>query len=505
LLTRSTLKYHGSMYKTAYRHDEETVIYFDAFDNKWLAKGNSLSWRTNNPGLLHTREIGPIHSRSVIGKHHRVAIFRNAREGVEAFKEWLRVQKRQRNVLLIIAKRLKPDSIASCLDSLCRLASLPRQMHGEALTEQMITRLIGAVKTLTQFCANVCYVRVPKVAVRLVSKDGSVEFYVSSNDDFLTKEEAIDWSLSHKLDAVIVHDADGNILLRSRPRNHRNKIIFFESKSNLPQSFAYEDAVRETGKYRPGQCIWGFINGIWNFDVGAKETLGKISAMAGGEQVWSLINDFWPLSNGSLSQAVGQKFHKNTQVVQFAAAFFRLLISRAKDDPTLPIVVFCHSQGAIIADLALEILSDEERQRLRLFTFGGGTFIQPGKAHPDSHNYISTKDRISQGAEVHALMALRLHQDRKAGYSIAEIIAQLVEEDMALHLESTDVGVARSFCQQRRDEHAMMIQRIANVTVLDDTPAWIFEHAIDSECYQIKIQEVINRYKYQYSKVEKAL
>jgi hypothetical protein len=51
----------------------------------------------------------------------------------------------------------------------------------------------------------------------------------------------------------------------------------------------------------------------------------------------------------------------------------------------------------------------------------------------------------------------------------------------------------------------MMIQRIANVTVLDDTPAWIFEHAIDSECYQIKIQEVINRYKYQYSKVEKAL
>jgi hypothetical protein len=93
------------MYRAAYRHDEETVIYFDAFDNKWVAKGNSLSWRTNNPGLLYTREIGLTHNASVIGKHHHIAIFCSAREGVKALKEWLRSQKQQRDLLRTIAKR----------------------------------------------------------------------------------------------------------------------------------------------------------------------------------------------------------------------------------------------------------------------------------------------------------------------------------------------------------------------------------------------------------------
>ena len=57
-----------------------------------------------------------------------------------------------------------------------------------------------------------------------------------------------------------------------------------------------------------------------------------------------------------------------------------------------------HSQGAIITEHALEILSKKEREQLIIFTFGGGSFIAAGKSHPDSHNYASAADfRLSFG------------------------------------------------------------------------------------------------------------
>lgn len=492
------------MYKTAYPHDDDTVIYFDIFDNKWIARGNSLSWRTNNPGLLHSRDIGLVRRNYIIGNHNKIAIFSSAYEGVKALQQWLRAQRKR--LLLKIAQRLQPDSSEECMDRLCRLTSLTPEADGSQLSVEEIDRLIGGIKMLTDFSvyARQAFSLTPKIVAQFLSKDHSLEFYISSREDCLRKDEAAAWVLSHRLDAVVVHKTDGSIYLRSRPGHHRNQVRF--SETDFSQPFDYENVLRDTGVYQQGQCIWGYINGIWNGDARAKKNLKMICEMTGDEQICSLINNFFPLGNGSVLEAIKQKLNCDTQIVRFAAQFFRLLINLSNNDPSEPpIVVFCHSQGAIIGNLALDLLSHKERQRLRLFTFGGGAFIPPGKSHCESHNYISIKDRIPQIAEVDALMALRLHQGRKAGYTVAQVLEQIVEEDVAVYLDLANSEDINAFSQQRRAMHEHIIQRVANVTVLDQTEAWFCEHSVDTLCYQDKIREVINHYKATSIKHEKAL
>lgn len=103
------------MYKTAYRHDDDLIVYFDTFNNKWIARGNSLAWRTNNPGLLQSTDFESNHSHGIIGNSHKVAIFSSAKEGVEALRKWLFTQPLQKALLPIIAERLQPDHAEECL------------------------------------------------------------------------------------------------------------------------------------------------------------------------------------------------------------------------------------------------------------------------------------------------------------------------------------------------------------------------------------------------------
>jgi hypothetical protein len=68
------------MFKQAYRFDDQTIFYFDEYDNKYVAKGGSLSWRLNNPGLLHTHEPF-VHKFNVIGAQYPFVIFPSAQVG----------------------------------------------------------------------------------------------------------------------------------------------------------------------------------------------------------------------------------------------------------------------------------------------------------------------------------------------------------------------------------------------------------------------------------------
>lgn len=360
----------------------------------------------------------------------------------------------------------------------------------------MFNRLLIVIKKESGYSeyAEQSFTLLPKITGRFLSTDlSSVEFYLSTHDDCLSKDEAIAWILSHRLDAVVVHKMDGSVYLRSRPGHHRNQIKF--SETDFSSQLAYEDALRDEGTHRAGQCIWAFINGIWNTNSSASQALKTISELTGDEQVWSLINNFCLLGNGSVLQAAKQKLSIDTQIVRYAARFFQLLIRLAdKNSSQTPIVVFLHSQGALIGNLALERLSESERPRLRLFTFGGASFIPPGKSHSESHNYISIKDRVPQAVEEFALMALRLYQGHKAGYTVAQILEQLIGEDTALYLDSTDPHIISAFSQQRRALHEQAIQKVANVTVLDQTSSWFCEHCIDIPCYQDKMKEIIRNY-----------
>ncbi|MFN0065128.1 MAG: hypothetical protein ACKVOH_02700 [Chlamydiales bacterium] len=176
------------MFKQAYRFDDQTGFYFDAYDNKHVAKGGSLAWRLNNPGLLHAHE-------PFIKKFNRIG-------------------------------------------------------------------------------AHALFVIFPKVA-----------YYLVGFETLLSKSEAISWVDEHRLDAVIVHKKNGTIYLRSRPGHHLNQIHL--TNDEYGEETEFENAIRDIGNKKNGQCIWGYINGVWNTDKGAASTTKLISEFTEDEQVWS--------------------------------------------------------------------------------------------------------------------------------------------------------------------------------------------------------------------------
>src|ERR1700722_15500239 len=97
------------MFKLAYRFDDQTVFYFDAYDNKYVAKGGSLSWRLNNPGLLRTHEPF-VYRFNVIGAQSPFVIFPSANVGAYVLSEWLRSLKFSNAPLLAVAKYYQPKA-----------------------------------------------------------------------------------------------------------------------------------------------------------------------------------------------------------------------------------------------------------------------------------------------------------------------------------------------------------------------------------------------------------
>jgi len=58
-------------------------------------------------------------------------------------------------------------------------------------------------------------------------------------------------------------------------------------------------------------------------------------------------------------------------IVKNAVLFLRYLLSLSENKGNSPIVLFAHSQGAAITEHAIALLSNQERQKIRIFTFGG--------------------------------------------------------------------------------------------------------------------------------------
>src|SRR5262249_8969972 len=149
-------------------------------------------------------------------------------EGVRALQQWLRIQRK--DLLLKIARHLQPDSSRECVERLCQLTSLTKETDGTQLSTEEMQRLVRAIKMLTDFSAYALqlFSLTPRIVARFLSKDRSVEFDLTSHEDCLSKDEAETQITSHRLDAVIVHKADGSVYLRSRPGHHRNQIRFSE-------------------------------------------------------------------------------------------------------------------------------------------------------------------------------------------------------------------------------------------------------------------------------------
>jgi hypothetical protein len=481
------------MYKSAYRFDDETIFYFDGNGNKYVARGGSLAWRLNNPGLVHSHSHVAI-SKS-IGSCGRYAIFANAQDGHRALSDWLHCKKYYQSTLKAVAIRYRPTNPSQFIDEVVALSALASNRKLSSLNNQEFERLLKVIEKSCGYLplGNEEFALLPKINAKIENAGDQKDTYLVGNNVILSKNEAIEWIRSHRLDGVVVHELGGAIRLRSRP-SHRIMNIHIPAVAFqiLPNVIGQIDTlVRTVGEYRPGQCIWGFINGIFNNRKDALESANLITKAANGERVLFMPNDTAFL--GDLAECLVLKCGQDTLNIGWTVKFFRYLLSLSVED-RVTVVIFVHSQGAIFSEHALELLSPQEREQLRIVTFGGGSFIAPGKSHTESHNYVSAADLIPAASPNLQRMALRRYYGHKQNLSQQQVIMDLALEDSLFYLDSSETASVDAYLKKCVRYYEDVFLQLSNVTVLDPDPDSRWKHRFDSICYQVVLEKTIQKY-----------
>ena len=428
----------GLVYRFAYKYNEGVIFYFDSAGNKYVATGGNLAWRINNPGLIscHSHFSGVNGS---IGSCGCYAIFSDPLNGRKALSAWLHSKKYYNSSIKTLADYYQPKSPDAFVAKLISLTKISSDRKINSLTRSEFDHLIKAIELLCGYesIGNESLALLPKITAKIENGKNKEDAYLIGDNIVLSKQEAIAWIQSHRLDGVIVHERSGAIHLRSRP-NHCIWNIKMHEFALAPSEGKIDPLVRVIGESKPGQCIWAFINGIDNTKVEALDAAERISNMAKGEQVLSMPNDtiWWPID---FLLCIILKTSVDTSIITWTVKFLKYLLSLAKqtvDSP--PVIIFLHSQGAIFIEHAIELLSQSERKQLRIFTFGGGSFISPGKCH--------------------------------------------------------DLKVIEHYIKQRTKYYEDEFSNISNLTILDPDPDSKFKHKLESECYQKMIQNIVRKY-----------
>jgi hypothetical protein len=482
------------MFKTAYSFDDETVFYFDTIGNKYVAQGGSFAWRINNPGLIKSHS--PLARKNgSIGSCNGFAIFSIAEHGHKALSDFLRLKKYYTSTLKAIAEHYQPKDPDEFLLRLTSYIPLPFDKKICSLSKQKFDCLLLAIEKVCGYThiGNESFILLPRIYAHFENSHPPHDTYAITDNTILSKEEVVKRIVTHRLDGIIVHRDDGTIYIRSRP-TYSMWNIHMPAKL-LPSIDGEIDTItRAVGEKRRDQCIWGFINGIYNERDDALKSAKLISDAANGEQVLSMPNDMlgW---DDDLKVCFVLKIGIDTPVVRLAERFFRHLIALSKENNLIvPIVLFVHSMGAIIAEHALELLNPEERQQLRIFTFGGGSLIPPNNCHPDSHNFISTKDLVCLlGSPYFRTLAMRRYLGFTEGLTQEQLICRWAQEDALLYVDAIDDGTIQKYVNQRKAHIQKQLEEIQNITVME--PGSNYEHSFRNDTYQKALRTVIKKYR----------
>jgi predicted small metal-binding protein len=252
------------MFKSAYGFDDETVFYFDSLGNKYVAQGGSFAWRINNPGLIrsHCHFAG---KNGSIGSLRGFAIFPRPEQGRKALSDLLKAKKYYKSTLLTIALHYQPDDPGEYLLRLMSYAPVPADRKICSLSRQEFDCLILAVEKLCGYTSigNESFTLLPRIYAHFENSHTAYDTYAITDNTILSKEEVVERILTHRLDGIIVHHDDGTIHVRSRP-SYSMWNIHMPAKLLPPIDGAIDTITRSVGEKRKGQCIWGFINGIYN-------------------------------------------------------------------------------------------------------------------------------------------------------------------------------------------------------------------------------------------------
>jgi hypothetical protein len=484
------------VYHAAYKYNDEIIFYFDPAGNKYVASGGSLAWRINNPGLV--RSHGHFsRSNGSIGSCGRYAIFSSPQDGRKALSTWLHSKKYYDSTLKTIAEHYQPNASKKFINELSSLAKISPATKIKSLNEKEFNQLIISIEKLCGYASkgNETFSLLPKIIAKIENSTGQEDTYLIGDNNVLSKKEAIEWVLSHRLDGVVVRERNGSVYLRSRP-NHCIWNLKLQDILLPSLEGQIETLVRTVGESRPDQCVWAFINGVKNTKEEALESANQISTAAGGERVFSMPNDTVLRGLKDFLVCIALKTIIDTPIVTWAVKFLRYLLAVSKQESkTSPVILFVHSQGAIITEHALEQLNQNERGRLRIFTFGGGSFLLPGKSHEDSHNYASAADYVCRiGSLNDQYLALERYYGYKEGLSDQQIIDQLAMQDAMLHLDSINPKAVEAYVKGRNNHYQCEFDKIKNVTVLDPDPDCKWKHQFDSDCYQTMVKKIVKRY-----------
>jgi hypothetical protein len=138
------------MFQKAYSQDGETIFYLDFANNKYAVMGGSLSWRLNNPGLVHANSRF-FSKQGSIGHFGLYAIFVSPEKGREALVNWLHTKKYFQGSLKKIAKHYKRDNSDSLAQQLSSLTDIPIKTKLKALTKQEFDRLLLGIEKLCDY------------------------------------------------------------------------------------------------------------------------------------------------------------------------------------------------------------------------------------------------------------------------------------------------------------------------------------------------------------------
>lgn len=480
-------------YKAAWKEDN-VAVFTDNFDCRYAAKGGNLAWRINNPGLIkhHSRYAK---KNGSIGSWEQFAIFSNPLQGQQALIDWLQSKTMRQSNLYTIAKHYQFDSSEHFVQSLTSAAKLDSKTKLKDFTPVQFEALLTWIEHLCGFTKTGSeeFLLLPKIAAKIECPNKE-DLFLVGQDTTLTLDQAIVWIHSKRLDAVIVHLPNGSIHLRSRPR-YQMQTLKLTWEQHCQSAGELDLLARSVGEKVIGQCIWGFINGIRNTRDEAIESSRLISLKAGNQQVFSLRNDQFLLGLKEITASLLLKLCVDTPVVKNAIQFLRFLLASSENQENKPaVVVFAHSQGAAIAEHALASLSGQEKQKIRIFTFGGWSFIPSAIPHKESHNYISVADLIPRlGSPNLQYLVFRKFEGLKQGLTEEEIIKDLAFTDAIHDLDCIHPSILEKYMQGRQRFYRGEFEKISNVTVLDSKNA--LEHSFKNESYQKAVQEIITKYK----------
>lgn len=398
-----------------------------------------------------------------------------------------------------IAKCYKPNDSKKFLEKLMEFGDFSGTRKLKSLSKEEMEFLVKAICKACDYrqIGNEESVLLPKIIGKIENIRESTISYLIEGNIILSQKEVVDLIGSYRLDAIIVHEKGGKTHVRSRHHH-----TFWQMKiSNLPSRIPnflplekpIETIVRAVGDKKSSRCVWGFINGISNNREKGVASTSLIVKATGNEIVFSFPNDTTIYVPDFFHCGV-LKLNIDTPVVLLAEKYFRYLIEESKRDGyEIPIVVFAHSQGAIIAEHALVRLARTERNKIRIFTLGGGSLILPGTAHTDSHNYASTADLIYRLGSPHLqILALHKYEGMKKGLNEEAIIYGLAKNDVFLQTDSFNEKVIDALIFERVAYYQKEFEKISNVTILDARTSVIFEH--DFECYLPVLEKIVNKY-----------